>query len=184
MPTRSAGTPTGIFLLASMTSMSTMIGIRGPRRVRREDLLAPYDGRPLGQAGAASPRHSAPLPSTLASPTDQQDNTCGNIPWHQRHCKAEHQHSRKGSSAEDDSRKRQSPCEITVPRRTIMSSRHTQATTTCMQTMPGTTMDENAVRSPRGGVPASTRSADSNGTVRVCTNNGPAMTSAITAAMP
>ncbi len=61
--------------------------------------------------------------------------------------------------------------ENTVPRRTIVSSRHTHTAVTCMVTMARTMMTTSEVRTPAG---ASSRSIHSSGIITACTKSEPA----------
>ena len=67
--------------------------------------------------------------------------------------------------------------ENTVPRRTIVSSRHTQTALTCIVTMPSTTMTTTGTRTAAG---APSRSIQSSGTITACTNSDPASATAST----
>jgi len=67
--------------------------------------------------------------------------------------------------------------ENTVPRRTIVSSRHTQTALTCIVAMPSTTMTTTGTRTAVG---APSRSIQSSGTITACTNSDPASATAST----
>src|SRR3954469_4032412 len=54
IPTRSASSPTGIFRLASITSMSTAIGIRSPRPTRSASAPLRRRARRPGRAASAA----------------------------------------------------------------------------------------------------------------------------------